>query len=800
MKKVAKIILFIIIVMSTLLALYFFNTKEHTLYVAIVGPMSGSAQKNGAAMIEGAMLYQKICKSEKYKHLNIQLVIFDDQNDPEKARQIAHQIAQDDRILLVIGHYGSMTSQAAGLLYQKFEIPAITASATDENVIHQNNWYFRIIPGNDIQSIFVANFIKNELKLEQVEFLIVNDQHQLNIKKAFIHACNKLNLTIRTRVLNAATFDTQLENIVLDFQSNDHPIALFIVANAIQASEIVGTLKYPGSNITIVGCPDLATDTFIAHLNNISFQENATPGYHSDHIFAATPFLIEMGNEASQFFQDAYITEYGKTPSWVSYAYYDAIKTAVTAIARSDIFNTNDIHHQRKMIKDNLSGMKTKQRAINGITGDIVFNDKGSVETPYYFGVYQNQKLSSAFSQFQIIPQNTDVNQVLDQVLAGRLIKVKKRYMRKTEIVYTGIDMNEIKELNLTQRTFSANFYIWFRYKKHFAHAVDIEFENSLENLAISSNVNHPLITRVLYREKKDYSIQAFRVNATFKGNFNFRAFPFDTHKLVINFRHNKLSRDKVIYVPDLYGMDQYHEFKKELTQRSHALEGWTINNVIYYQDLFINESSLGDPDAFNSKNQIVYSRFNAEIMIKRKIVNYLIKNLFLIIVLIVISYITYFIPPDQFSIRISIGMSTLLTSAFSHIKMTTSIPVAYLLALEYSFFGVYAIATLSIIISVLIYKNYKLLELAKSDQETIRTNKLIKRLTMIGLLFHPIIVLFSSILIPSIYILNPTDSRKVNSVSITCLALMTLFCFFFTRIKEVKQRVVQKDDSFFDS
>jgi len=796
-----KIIIFIIAVITTLLFLYFFNTKQYTLSIAIVGPMSGNAEKNGCAMIEGAKIYEEILsKTDKLKDLNIQLDFYDDQNDPEMAKRIARQLSLDDRTLMVLGHYESSTSFAAGQIYEQFKIPAITASATDESVIDQNPWYFRIVPGNDIQSIFVANFIKNELKLEQVEFLFVDDKHNARIKELFINACKKLKLPIQTRTLKPEKFENQLESIMLDFQSNDHPIALYIVAQDIQAAEIVSVLKYPGSNITIIGCPNLAAHSFIEQLNALSFQENATPGYHSDNIFVAAPFIIEMGNESSHLFQDKYMTTYGRNPSWVSYAYYDAMKTAVTAILRSNMDLTKDIHDQRKTIRDCLSQIKTKKNAIKGITSDIVFNSKGSVETPYYFGIYQDQKMISTFSQFQIIPQNTDVNLILDQVLEGTLIKVKKRYMRKTEIVYTGIDINEIKELNLTQRTFSANFYIWFRYKSHFSHAVDIEFENSLEKLAISMENMHPSITRVEYRQRDDYSIQAFRVNGTFKGNFNFRAFPFDTHKLVINFRHHKLSRDKVIYVPDLFGMDQYDEFKQEITKRSHALEGWNVNNVIYYQDLFINESSLGDPEAFKLKNQIVYSRFNAEIHIMRKIVNYLIKNLFLIIVLIVISYITYFIPPDQFSIRISIGMSTLLTSAFSHIKLTTSIPVAYLLALEYSFFGVYAIATLSIIISVLIYKNYKRLDLFESEKEKkTRTKRLINRLTMIGLLFHPLIVLISSILVPSIYILNPTDSRRVNSVSITCLLLMTIFCFFFTRIKEVKSREVMNDEFFFE-
>jgi branched-chain amino acid transport system substrate-binding protein len=800
MKKSTKAILCTIILAAILFALYKYNITQHEAYIAIVGPMSGRSQKNGEAMLKGARLYQTMLKqSGELKNLKIHLIAFDDQNDPEKARQIALKIAKNDKILLVLGHHDNRSSIEAGAIYHHHKIPALTASASDEKIIDTNEWYFRIIPGNDIQSTFVANFIQNELYLNNVELLIVDDQRELNIKSSFTKACKKINLPVHTREINLTSDENSLESLVLDFQSNDQPVAVFLAANDKQSAEIVTALKYPGANITIVGYSNLAMDTFVDQLKQLSFQESATPGYHSDNIYAATPFLTEMGNEQSQLFKESYVAKHEKSPSWLSYTYYDAMKAAVSAIRRSDIFHIKDIHKKRQLIRDYLSNMNTKKNSIQGLTGDIFFNQKGSVEAPYYLGVYHNQQLISSFSQFQIIPQNTDVNLILDQVLEGSLIKVKNRYMRKTEIVYTGIDINEIKDINLTERTFDANFYIWFRYKKQFAHAADITFENSLQPLEIR-NGNHPQVSRVFCKEKDNITIQAFRVNGTFKGDFNFRAFPFDTHKLSIKFRNNKLSRDKVIYIPDLHGMDQDQEIKTEITQRSHALEGWNITNVIYYQNIFRNESSLGDPEAFKSKNQIVFSRFNTEIHIMRKIVNYLIKNLFLILVLIVISYITYFIPPDQFSIRISIGMSTLLTSAFSHVKLSNSIPVAYLLALEYSFFGVYAIASLSIIISVLIYKQFKKLEHVKQDRQIIhKAKKLIKRLSVIGMIFHPLIVFISSMLIPSVYILNPTNFKQVNSVSIAFIVFMIIFCFFFTRIKDVRSVPVKEESDFFE-
>ncbi|KPA18413.1 membrane protein containing Extracellular ligand-binding receptor domain protein [Candidatus Magnetomorum sp. HK-1] len=793
-----KLLLFTILLLIILLPVYFLLVKKDNLYIAIVGPMTGSAQLNGKAMVQGATIFQNAFQqNSSLQNYNLQLLVFDDHNDPEIAKDIAKKIAYNTKILFVLGHFDSKTSMIAGEIYKQNKIPVITASAIADNFIKSNEWYFRIIPGASIQAIFAANFIKNELHVDNVELIFIDDQYGLNMEKAFTKACKKLNLSIKRKVLQTENFDENLENMVLDFQSNDQPLVLFIATNDVQGAEIIAALKYPGANFSIVGCNLMAVPSFIEHLKKDSFQENATPGYHSDGIYVVSPFLIEIGNEHSQLFKEQFKSKYGNNPSYVSYAYYDAMKTVLSAVEHTEIYQYDDINQKRKCLRDYISNLKTDEKSIKGITGNIIFNKVGDVIRPYYFGVYQDQKIISAFSQFQTIPQNTDVNLILDQVLEGKLIKVKDRYMRKTQIIYTGIDINEIKDLNMPDRTFNADFYIWFRYKGNFDNAIHIEFENSVDKLSIRKDLNNSSISKVLHKKKGDITIQAFRISGRFKGNFNFRAFPFDTHTLAIHFRHRTLSRDKIIYIPDLSGMDQLDEIKKDLTKRSHALEGWTVTNAIYYQDQFVNESSLGDPEAFKSKNQIIYSRFNTEIHIMRKIVNYLIKNLFLILVLIVISYITYFIPADQFSIRISIGMSTLLTSAFSHIKLTNSLPVSYLLALEYAFFGVYAIATLSIIISVLVYKKYKIIENNNLDEHIIkRTKILLKKLTTLGLIFHPLIVLFSSILIPSVYILNPTDFKNVNTTFFACFIIMTLFCIFFLRLKdtkEAKSKIIKK-------
>ncbi len=111
-------------------------------------------------MLQGAQLYlDSLKKAGGLAGQNIKLLPFDDNNDPRLAVNIAETIAADNRSLLVLGHYGSAASLAAGDIYRDSGIPAITASATDSTITYRNDWYFGLVPDTAFQAVFLANYL-----------------------------------------------------------------------------------------------------------------------------------------------------------------------------------------------------------------------------------------------------------------------------------------------------------------------------------------------------------------------------------------------------------------------------------------------------------------------------------------------------------------------------------------------------------------------------------------------------------------------------------------------------------------
>jgi len=754
--------LFILICILGIGSFVIFSHDDQSFFkIAVVGPNSGKNAANGEAMQKGInACLRNAQNNHDLDNITIQVDTFDDKNDISTAKKIASEIVDKQSYDLVIGHYFSSTSNAAGAIYKKNKIPAITASATDVSLIKNNDWYFRVVPGNDIQGSFIAHYIHSILKIQKVNIIYENDVYGNDLVNNFEKAASILKMKIKKWNISEDSFDNIITQIIFELQSTNDEEAVFIAAHADKGAKIVSLIKYPGATFTIIGSDSFATEAFLNTLKKESSQERASPGYHSDGIYTVAPFLNDVGNQKSQYFIKDYKKYYQEDPSWVSASYYDAMFMAIQVFHKISTEKMTSIEERRKKIKHHLLSINTYDKAVNGILGKLFLNQYGDVVQPYFVGVYYDQSLVSSLDQYQLTSQKSAPYEILQKILEGKIMKINKRLMNKTSVIYTGISINKISNVNLSNNIYTIDFYLWFRYNKHLKNVVDIEFENSVspfflnaETLTRSVCVNGKnIITVLLDKIENNVAIKAFRIKSTFLNDFNFRAFPFDRHKLNIKFKHRFLTKDIIMFIPDNLGMKQSDLMADNMSANRISIEGWETNKSFNYQSVISNQSSLGDPSAFQSVKTLRYSCFNSEVEIKRKVFSFVLKNLSLTFVLIIVTYIIYFIPEHQFPTRISLSMSVLLTTAFSHIRMTSSIQASYLLAAEYVFFGVYTIAALSIIISVFVYYKDQV-EIFDDNIASLNKRKLFRKIRIIGLMINTFIVLLICYYISYYYI-----------------------------------------------
>ncbi|MGK7921335.1 MAG: ABC transporter substrate-binding protein, partial [Trichodesmium sp.] len=185
--KKYRFLIFFLLLIFCLGIVIIFPRGDRTIYLAVVGPLTGEHKLEGQEMVRGINLYlDQVNQEGGIWGKQVKLLEFDDQREPELARQKALEIAKQNKALVVLGHYSSSTSVEGSKVYKEYGIPAITASATNQAVTQGNDWYFRVVVDTSFQGIYLANYVKRILHQQTASIIIQEDDiYSKFLAKAF---------------------------------------------------------------------------------------------------------------------------------------------------------------------------------------------------------------------------------------------------------------------------------------------------------------------------------------------------------------------------------------------------------------------------------------------------------------------------------------------------------------------------------------------------------------------------------------------------------------------------------------
>jgi branched-chain amino acid transport system substrate-binding protein len=693
MKKILLTVILSVISTALLISsvLKFYSSEDENLYIAVAGPAggSGSEESFGKSMAEGVQLYiDKVNAGGGIAGKKINILLFNDKNQEKEAMEAASEIAEDSRILLVLGHGSSPASIAAGKIYKKNGVPALTASADAKRITQENEWYFRLLSDNGFQGKFIAHYAYNVLKKTSAAIVYETDEWGTVFAENFETAARDLGMEIKKKwAVNSEKEDVNkdLSKITGELRAMDDPGLIFLAVRADEGVKIISAVKYPGAKYIIMGSSSFTTDFLIRKLKTYPLEQ-AIPGYYSDDIHAVSPFLLDTADEEAYRFRDDFVKKYGKEPSWVAARYYDAAKVVAEAIKKSDIRIGGPVQNNRKEVRAALESINNPEMAVKGVCGTIYFDkNRDDTGTGLSVGMYKNQRFVPAFFQYQA----SDPGQ---KETSEYLIQIEGRVLHKTSMVYTGIKVNEISNLNIGQSGFAADFYVWFRYKDEFDDMSDIRFANEAHPISLG----YPATSRTT---ADGISIRTYHVKADFRSSSDFHRFPFDRQTLYIRFRHAGLERKHLIYVPDMSSQASLTDDERgEVSLNPQS--GWKINGTEYRQDIFSDTSAqfLGS-DSFTP-----YSQFNAEIHIERQGICTAVGTFLPLIVLLINLCLIYFMPPEQQNLRITVIIAVLMITLFCHQKLRAEVSAGYMILTDYAFFTLYGLVLMSALVSLLLF------------------------------------------------------------------------------------------------
>jgi len=619
--------LFGIIVLSVLIwiAVQNYFKKEETIYIAFIGPMSGEGASAGKLMTNAIQLYiDTINKSrDKVNGKKIELEIFDDKNDCSgQAKTEAKKIVDNNQVVAVIGHWYSGCSISGGAIYNKYGLPAITPGSVKKEVTENNEWYFRNIYTAKTSGRFLAHYVDKVFKRNKVAIISDGTGFGSYLAEVFDEAARRLGMDIKNWNYDFNFTENKkkqyFNKLVAQLKSDSQETQVIMLAmQAGDSVKLVKLIKEANINKIIIGGSSLSEDTFKTGFDGFP-REKTNPGYYTNDIYVATPLLFDTANEEAQKFKEAYEDKYqGEDPPDWSAAYaYDTAMVLIRAIRQADIKGQPEtLKADRSKIRKALASFTNINEAIEGTTGFNYFNDSRDAQKPVAMGVYKNKSLVSALTQFQTMRNPNEISD-LDAALENeRVLKIDGNYFYKTNVVYTGIKVNEISDINFKDLTFTLDFHLWFRFAGR-SKPEKIEFLNATEPDKIMAQLDEKPIDK---KNKGQITYRVYRIRSNFRADF-LNKYTYKQHTFGVNFHHRSLTRNNLIYVTDVLGMgetkesEKIQEYKKVL---SPAL-GWSIEKIRYFQDV-AKKYSLGDPEYLNVQGgTIEYSRFNAGIQIKK--------------------------------------------------------------------------------------------------------------------------------------------------------------------------------------
>ncbi|WP_306257588.1 ABC transporter substrate-binding protein [Pararhizobium sp. IMCC21322] len=670
--------------------------------IAVVGPMSGDSAQLGRAMVEAAQIrVDEVNADGGVNGRLVELKTYDDENSATKAVLAAKQIALDDNNLLVIGHRTSGASIAAGPIYLENKIPAISGTATADALTVGNPWYFRVTYNNGFQADFIANYINSVLGYKTATLVSTNSVYGRSLAKAFVTATGKLPLEIKrefTVDAKSPDIDLDMADIVSELSLAPDSGMVFLAMNAANAAHFVREMRNSGFTLPIFG-PDSINQQFPTYFEPDPILKTR-PGDFTDQIYATTSMIWDVANENAVNFRAKFRNKYGHNPDSGNALYYDAASVAIHAIENAEISGT-DIIQDRDAIRSFLTSIDKPIEAFDGITGNIYFDDKGNAIKSVPVGIFELGEFISAPIQLQPVLNPVMVPNFSEKLESKDIIPYADGYMNSAQIVYFGVDINEISNLNTATGNYTLDFFIWFRYRGDLDLS-KIEFSNAVSPIR--------LINPIWSRERNSMQIQTFKVRGTFHGDFQFKNYPFDKQNIVLEVRHRDLTSESLRFVTDNLGMRLTGE-GVTLLSRLHeedvfrSAKGWQMTNAQIYQDVVKTASTLGETRSFQGETAVNFSKMKMEMEISRKLTSYSTTIMLPMVILFVIGLLLFAVPIREIPPRLSGGILVLVTVSLLRARLSNDLPnIGYLVAIDYIFFALQIVMWFSIAVSVLVF------------------------------------------------------------------------------------------------
>lgn len=331
MKKIMLLALSVVLVIGSLAGCAGGTTdsssgENDVIKIGVFEPMTGANAAGGEMTVEGIELAN--AKVGEVLGKKVQLVIVDNKSDKVEAANAASKLIEQDKVVAIIGSYGSSLSMAAGDIVKNAQVPAVGCSPTNPLVTLNNDYYFRVCFIDPFQGTVMANYAFNDLGAKTAAVIQdVQNDYSVGLSRYFVEAFTKLtgdaNSIVTTTSYNAGDqdFTAQLTSV-----KSLNPDVIFAPGNYGESALLIKQARDLGITAPILGGDTWESPEFL------SIGGPAVEGaVYSTHFTAESPVT-----DVSETFLTDYSAKFNMNANAFAALGYDAYMVIIDAITRAN--------------------------------------------------------------------------------------------------------------------------------------------------------------------------------------------------------------------------------------------------------------------------------------------------------------------------------------------------------------------------------------------------------------------------------------------------------------------------------
>ena len=293
--------------------------------IGVYLPLTGQNAFGGQLELEGIQLAHKLKPTALDRP--VELVIVDNKSDKVEAANAVKRLTEHEKVLAIIGTYGSSLAMAGGEVAERAKVPVIGTSCTNPLVTQGKKYYFRACFIDPYQGAAAATYAYKNLGYKKAAVLtdVAND-YAVGLSNFFKKTFKKIGGELVADMKYSSgdqDFTAQLTELI-----SKKPDIVFMPAYFAEGAIIMKQARELGATFVLMGADAMDNP------DTLKIGGKAVEGF----LHTTFPYDVNMGNMSAEAktFTDAWKKNFpNKDPNVNSALGYNCYNIIMDALARA---------------------------------------------------------------------------------------------------------------------------------------------------------------------------------------------------------------------------------------------------------------------------------------------------------------------------------------------------------------------------------------------------------------------------------------------------------------------------------